>query len=326
LNQVTVNKQATHLSFGSTPFLVTLTDADNRPMREQTIYFRVTRTNGPATELISALTNTQGQAQLNDLGSLPPGSYTLTASYGQLLDTPTHVTVLSDFRYLPASISSPLTINKKPPDCRLTRAGNDNNGHSFIEITTSDASGSGLASISAVTLQNADLPTPVFNNGTSGPVVVTATKQDQSQLARVELNILDVAGNLTDCDPFLVEVGSVPGVRRAETIHHVAHGESTVSITNLTPGLSSLRIVVNGRSFEVNDLVDGETRSIDISSAMRRNDNNTITVIAQGKAHGAAVVMIADSAPADAATPAAPVPPREPGTPPLPATQPDPAG
>jgi hypothetical protein len=52
--------------------------------------------------------------------------------------------------------------------------------------------------------------------------------------------------------------------------------------------------VVDGHVFEVSGLKDGERRLVDVSSAMRRGNNNTITLIAQGKADGTASILIAD--------------------------------
>jgi hypothetical protein len=66
-----------------------------------------------------------------------------------------------------------------------------------------------------------------------------------------------------------------------------------VTILNGTPGLSRLSLVVDGHIFEVAGLTDGETRRIDVSSAMRRG-NNTITLIAQSKRDGTASILIAD--------------------------------
>jgi hypothetical protein len=43
----------------------------------------------------------------------------------------------------------------------------------------------------------------------------------------------------------------------------------------------------------VSGLKDGETHLVDVSSAMRRG-NNTITLVAQGKSEGTAVILIAD--------------------------------
>jgi hypothetical protein len=69
--------------------------------------------------------------------------------------------------------------------------------------------------------------------------------------------------------------------------------ESRVSIVNDTPGLTRLRLIVDGKSLDVTDLEDGEEREVDVTSLMHRADN-TITLVAIGKPGGKAVVLIAD--------------------------------
>jgi hypothetical protein len=96
-------------------------------------------------------------------------------------------------------------------------------------------------------------------------------------------------------DPILTQVGrdGPGGVPRIETFHHLARGESEVSIMNGAPGLDRLKLVVNDQRFEVRRLIDGETRDLDVSTAMRREDN-TITITAQGEDRGTATIMIVD--------------------------------
>ena len=69
-----------------------------------------------------------------------------------------------------------------------------------IQITVQD-SGSGLASIVVTKSQNADTVVPPFTSGTTGAVLVTATKITQSAGSVVELTVTDVAGNKIVCDP-----------------------------------------------------------------------------------------------------------------------------
>jgi hypothetical protein len=124
---------------------------------------------------------------------------------------------------------------------------------------------------------------------------VTATRLNSALSGSMTLRAIDLAGNVTNCDPILTEVGKdgPGGAPRSETYHHLARGESQLTVTNGVPGLDRLRVVVNGRQFELRNLDDGETRTLDVSSAMRKGDN-TITLIAQGKDDGIATVLIAD--------------------------------
>ena len=60
--------------------------------------------------------------------------------------------------------------------------------------------GSGLASLVITRSENADTVAPPFTVGTTDPVVVSSTKIDQTQPARVTLLVTDLAGNVTICD------------------------------------------------------------------------------------------------------------------------------
>ena len=60
---------------------------------------------------------------------------------------------------------------------------------------------------------NATVSIPAFTVGTTSPVVVTATKIDQTVGASMTVRATDVAGNVTMCDPAMVTVnGRLAGV------------------------------------------------------------------------------------------------------------------
>ena len=56
--------------------------------------------------------------------------------------------------------------------------------------------------------------------------------------------------------------------------------------------MSKLALVVDGRRLEINDLKDGEVRTVNASGLMRRDADNVVTLEAQGKPGGSATVMI----------------------------------
>jgi hypothetical protein len=174
----------------------------------------------------------------------------------------------------------------------LTAGGTNGQGQQFIQITVQDST-SGLQSVVVTQNTNATVSVPTFTPGTTSPVVVTATKTDQSQSAEVALQVTNLAGGVTNCDPILTEVGRKPGLPHQETFQHVARGEGQVWISNGTPGLTSLRLTVGGRSVTVTDLKDGEQRVVDVSGLLKRG-TNTVTLTAVGKSRGSATVVIAD--------------------------------
>jgi hypothetical protein len=51
---------------------------------------------------------------------------------------------------------------------------------------------------------------------------------------------------------------------------------------------------VNGRQFLLTELQDGETRTLDVASAMRAGNNNTIRLVAHAARGGTAMVLVSD--------------------------------
>jgi hypothetical protein len=68
-----------------------------------------------------------------------------------------------------------------------------------IQITVQDSDG-GLASIAVTVADNANVLVPAFSSGFTGPVVVTATKINQSMPFDITLLATDVIGNATNAD------------------------------------------------------------------------------------------------------------------------------
>jgi hypothetical protein len=151
-----------------------------------------------------------------------------------------------------------------------------------------------LSNVMVTEAGNATVETPSFPPGTTDTVLVTATKIDQSAPSSVGLQVTDQAGGVTSCDPALVVIGREPGVPKRVTLHHVAHGESRVSYRNGAPGLSELRLNVNGHEFVVTHLKDGQTGTLDVSSAMRKRERNTVTIEALGPRGSTATILVSD--------------------------------
>lgn len=173
----------------------------------------------------------------------------------------------------------PITLNDPGPPAR-------------IEVTVSDA-GTGLAEIVVTKSENADTVVPPFTVGTNDPVVISATKIDQTQRARVEARVTDLAGNVALCDPILTVAIRSNGSSAPQTHADVPRAEHVVTVTNGAPGINHLEILVNGKKFNVNGLKDGEEKTIDVASAMIDGDN-VVTLRATGTPGGSASVMIWD--------------------------------
>lgn len=88
--------------------------------------------------------------------------------------------------------------DEKPPRVKHT---NTNTGPlRSYEITCQDQE-SGLAEIKVAESRNFEVDIPPFTAGTNDPIIVTATNENQSENSFVELEVIDVAGNVTYYDP-----------------------------------------------------------------------------------------------------------------------------
>lgn len=182
-------------------------------------------------------------------------------------------------------------LDAGPAQCPITL--NDPGPPARVEVTIKDV-GTGLAEILVTKSENADTVVPPFTVGTNDPVVLSATKIDQTQRARVEARVTDLAGNVRVCDPILLLVVRQNGQSLTDSMTDVPRVEDKVTITNGSPGVATLEIQVNGKKFKASGLKDGEEVTIDISSAMVPGDHNQVSFKATGKPGGTANVMIWD--------------------------------
>ena len=70
--------------------------------------------------------------------------------------------------------------------------------------------------------------------------------------------------------------------------------ESRLILSNGTPGISQLRLTVNGMDFRVTGMQDGQERTLDIGAALRSGDANRIEVTSYGKPGGSATLLVTD--------------------------------
>jgi hypothetical protein len=162
-----------------------------------------------------------------------------------------------------------------------------------IKVTTQDT-GSGLASITPLIATNATVTIPPFTIGSTDPIVVTGTKIDQSKKAQVELAVKDVAGNVTTCDPVLTLLARENNKPTTETLTGIPEIESQITVFNGSPGMHVIVIKVNRFTYVLQGLRDKETRSLDVSAAMRRGHKNTVTLTGWGKRGATAEVIISE--------------------------------
>jgi serine protease AprX len=179
------------------------------------------------------------------------------------------------------------------PVCSTPVIGTDPSGRRTVTVTVQDT-GSGIAQINVIQQDNLDAPVPAFPEGTQDPVTVTGTKIVNGQSGVLEIEIYDGDGNLTTCDPMLIELSRTAGKPVTRTFPGIPQTEYWLSVANGRPGIDNLRLDVNGRHFQVDGLAPGETREIDISSAMQPGSANTVELTAKGKPGGDASVLLHD--------------------------------
>jgi hypothetical protein len=180
----------------------------------------------------------------------------------------------------------------KPADqCTPIRCSLGTRTSSFIDIVVQAPLG--LEGIDVLKAVNASLSLPPFALGFADPLSVRATKLDLALSAQVELRVRDVTGDAVTCDPVLVTVSRSPGAPVSVTLTGVPQAEHTLDVSNGVPGLTNLRVEVNGRRWELAGLKDGESRTLDLSPAMR-SGANTVVLTPVGRPGGSAVALIHD--------------------------------
>jgi len=159
-----------------------------------------------------------------------------------------------------------------------------------IHVTVEDR-GSGLKSISSDVATNLTVNMPTFAQGSTRPVVVTASKVNSTQLSKLSLRVTDVAGNVTECGPMHHVLLRDNDNADPVTIN-VPRDEHNLRIVNGNAGLRKITIWVNDRKFDEIGLKDGEVRLLDLRSAMRPGQNAISLDAEGGRQNGTADIVI----------------------------------
>jgi len=173
------------------------------------------------------------------------------------------------------------------------------------QVVFSVQASGGLFSLVANTppTTNATVAIPTFDSGTTMALGVTATKINQSQSSVVELTVVDLCGHTTVFDPVFATI-TIPAStsqhaaefnfnhREVTHFNGISRAEGMVLLHNDTPGVSLLIIRVNGSEFRTR-LLDGQTKKLDISSALVHG-SNTVRVAVTGNPGSSVDLTIAD--------------------------------
>jgi hypothetical protein len=287
---LSVQKEPTNLVFSTTtPYAALLTDANGTPMRSRFVYFTFSNAAGTVNATRAAETDANGIAQLRGM-TVPAGTYTVTVSFPGTIPTSGGVLKLSNPFYLPSQaqgVNVPADVTA--PTCTLSNIIYNASGVATSLTLTVQDSGSGLSSVTASGLPSGAFSAPSFTTGQTTPLVATV---NLTQNTSFSVHVVDVAGNATDCDTELVQVGRTTTLPRRE---RTTLGDTeTATIFNGNPGVQMLQIKVNNQPVSVKGLQPGEIRTVDLSSLVTGN-NDSVIVSAQGSPGGNAVVIFSDN-------------------------------
>jgi hypothetical protein len=166
-----------------------------------------------------------------------------------------------------------------PPTCALTNVIAGPPAQIQVTVQAADV---GLATVTATTT-NATVVIDPFVPGTKNPVIITATKIDQTLPATLDVIATDISSNQTICDPAVVTDGT------GKPTHVTIDGsEGKVVIAN--SGLRALSIEVNGQTFALRDIAGQTSLSLNISSALKAGPN-VVTIHGQGSRGTSAIVV-----------------------------------
>ena len=174
----------------------------------------------------------------------------------------------------------------------------DSNPLTFTLQYTARDTGSGLASIEVTGAASATASIPQFTVGDTSPVSFT-TSHTIRGTSFITLQLTDVAGNTKIIDPLCLDTSRETGPPQSVIHKSVLSAERVATVINGSPGLTNLRLEVNGVQFQVAGLKDGEQRRIDISSGLYPpytldNSGNTVIATPVGKPGGSAIIMLSN--------------------------------
>jgi hypothetical protein len=169
-------------------------------------------------------------------------------------------------------------------------------GSSYVLGFSAQDTQSGLKSIVATEVVDAQVSIPSFPVGTNNTVNFTATETGTSSY--VVFQITDVAGNVSTIDPMFVDSKRLAVIPVPQTVKDVTPQLGVLTIQNGTPGLKNVLIGINhGLSVRVVDvagLEDGQDRVVNITSDLPPG-GAAVTITPLGKPGGTAVFVFASS-------------------------------
>jgi uncharacterized repeat protein (TIGR03803 family) len=161
-------------------------------------------------------------------------------------------------------------------------------------ITGGTAYGFGFpsgTSVGPVGFDSVSLP-----NGTTNLMLIAArTAGTGAGDALVNASVSDECSLATQFDPVIARLIAQAGARLWQTYSAIPSAEHFVVLANGTPGLRSVKLLVNGWTYNLGTLADGQTVVVDIGASMNPGASNSILVMAGGGQGATANILIADA-------------------------------
>ena len=190
-----------------------------------------------------------------------------------------------------------------PPSCPPPVFSFNQDGMGVATQTFSDAGGIDSIELSDIINLNVAPLQPGVNwfQGTTSNVVLTATEIVRGAGSRIRIEVTDVGGNTSECDPVITslrvrahatKVGSRSKAR--PKTYRVSRNEDTVRIRNGHPGLRRVVAIVNGKRFVARNLRAGQHRKLKIGSALHAGKHNKVTLLGRGRPGAHATIMVSN--------------------------------
>jgi hypothetical protein len=110
----------------------------------------------------------------------------------------------------------------------------------------------------------------------------------------VQLEVVDVEGNVTRCDPVIATLRIPDGAASVRApFRDIPAAERFLTVQNGEPGLTRLRVRVNGAAFAVVELGPGEVLTMDLGPALQAGKNRVVFK-AWGEPGATALIVLAD--------------------------------
>jgi hypothetical protein len=130
---------------------------------------------------------------------------------------------------------------------------------------------------------------------TTSSIKFIAQRIDTSKAAQLTVTATNAAGKTVTCDPISTVVNSLSwqsGLNGVQTFSNLPQSTNIVQITNGNPGLADLLILVNGVPFIEYQMTNGQSLSVNVGSAMKAGNNNTIMLVGVGFAANSSAQIV----------------------------------